>query len=107
MLATLINVLNPSIIVLGGELAQTGEICLAAIREGIYRHAQPLVSRDISIVHSRMGRSAGLVCAAAVVVAELFTPAFLGEWILSGTPLAHAGVGGLLAAAENSVGTGS
>ena len=51
-------------IVIGGELAQTGDICLAAIREGIYRHAQPLLSRDLSIVRSRMGRSAGLVGAA-------------------------------------------
>jgi predicted NBD/HSP70 family sugar kinase len=103
VLATLVNVLNPSIIVLGGELAQTGDICLAAIREGIYRHAQPLVSRDISIVHSRMGRSAGLVGAAAVAVDELFDPAFLSEWIVAGTPMAHARVDAMLAAAEKAM----
>ena len=96
VLATLVNVLNPSIVVIGGELAQTGDICLAAIREGIYRHAQPLLSRDISIVRSRMGRSAGLVGAATVAVTELFTPAFLENWIASGTPLAHPHVGELL-----------
>ncbi|MEQ1939470.1 ROK family protein [Mesorhizobium sp. CN5-321] len=106
VLATLANILNPSMIVLGGELSQTGDICLAAIREGIYRHAQPLISRDISIVHSRMGRSAGLVGAAAVAVTELFAPAFLSEWIVSGTPLAHAGVADLLAGVENTATTG-
>ena len=68
VLATLANILNPSIIVLGGELAQTGDICLAAIREGIYGHSQPLLTRDLSIVRSRMGRSSGLVGAAAVAV---------------------------------------
>ena len=59
VLASSVNLLNPSIVVIGGELAQTGDICLAAIREGIYRHAQPLVTRELSIVRSRMGRSAG------------------------------------------------
>ncbi len=98
VLATMVNVLNPSMIVLGGELAQTGDICLAAIREGVYRHAQPVASRDIGIVQSRMGRSAGLVGAAKVAVTELFTPDFLEDWILSGTPLAHREVAKLLAA---------
>lgn len=89
VLAAIVNVLNPSMIIVGGELAQTGDICLAAIREGVYRHALALVSRDISIVRSHMGRSSGLVGAAAVVLTELFAPAFLKEWILSGTPTAH------------------
>ena len=71
VLATLVNALNPSMSSRRG-IAQTGDICLAAIREGIYRHAQPLLSRDISIVRSRMGRSAGLVGAATVAVTELF-----------------------------------
>jgi predicted NBD/HSP70 family sugar kinase len=105
VLAAVVNVLNPSMIVLGGELAQTGDICLAAIREGIYRHAQPLVSRDISIVRSRMGRSAGLVGAATVAMGELFTPTFLEGWIVTGTPLAHPEVGELRIAAEKAMKT--
>jgi predicted NBD/HSP70 family sugar kinase len=100
VLATLVNALNPSMIVLGGELAQTGDICLAAVREGVYRHAQPLASRDIGIVRSRMGRSAGLVGAANVAVTELFTADFLEDWILSGTPLSHPEVRDLLAAVQ-------
>jgi predicted NBD/HSP70 family sugar kinase len=103
VLATLVNVLNPSMIVVGGELAQTGDICLAAIREGIYRHAQPLVSRDISIVRSRMGRSAGLLGAALVVLGDLFEPGFLDDWIVAGTPLAHPEVAELLIEADKSL----
>jgi predicted NBD/HSP70 family sugar kinase len=103
VLATLVNVLNPSMIVVGGELAQTGDICLAAIREGIYRHAQPLVSRDISIVRSRMGRSAGLLGAALVVLGDLFEPGFLDDWVVAGTPLAHPDVAELLVEADKSL----
>ena len=100
VLSTLVNVLNPAMVVIGGELAQTGDICLAAIREGIYRHAQPLISRDLSIVRSRMGRSAGLVGAATVAVTEIFAPAFVEDWITAGSPLAHPRVVDLLAEAE-------
>jgi predicted NBD/HSP70 family sugar kinase len=89
VLASAVNLLNPSIVVIGGELAQTGDICLAAIREGIYGHAQPLVTREISIVRSRMGRSAGLVGAATVAVDEIFAPNFMEKWITLGSPIAH------------------
>ncbi|MBB3937986.1 ROK family protein [Aureimonas phyllosphaerae] len=88
-LAGLVNIFNPATLVIGGDLAQTGDICLAAIREAVYRHAQPLASRDLSILRSRMGRSAGLVGAATVVAEELFASHFLEAWITSGTPLAH------------------
>jgi predicted NBD/HSP70 family sugar kinase len=103
VLATLTNVLNPSVVVIGGELAQTGDICLAAIREGIYRHSQPMLTRDLAIVRSRMGRSSGLVGAAMVALSEIFAPAFLEGWITAGTPLAHGDVAALLAGAEQTL----
>ena len=103
VLASAVNLLNPSIVVIGGELAQTGDICLAAIREGIYRHAQPLVTREISIVRSRMGRSAGLVGAARVAGNEIFAPNFMEKWITFSSPLAHPQLGALFAEAEPDV----
>lgn len=104
VLASAVNLLNPSIVVIGGELADTGDICLAAIREGIYRHAQPLVTREMSIVRSRMGRSAGLVGAATVAVDEIFAPNFVEKWITFGSPLAHPQLGALFAEAQRIVG---
>jgi predicted NBD/HSP70 family sugar kinase len=89
VLATLVNVLNPSIVVVGGELAHTGDICVAAIREAIYRHSQPLLTRDLAVIRSRMGRSSGLLGAAEVAMDALFTPNVLEGWITSGSPLAH------------------
>lgn len=86
-LAALVTMVNPATILVGGELAQTGDICLAAIREAIYRHAQPLVTRDLTIQRSRMSRSSGLAGAAAVVAGEIFAPEFLEHWIAAGSPL--------------------
>ena len=103
VLATLVNVLNPSIIVIGGELAQTGDICIASIREGIYRHSQPLLTRDLAIVRSRMGRSSGLVGAAGVALDALFATDILEGWITSGSPLAHPDVVRLLGEARRAV----
>jgi ROK family len=85
-LAPLVNLLNPAIIVLGGAVAQSGDILLAAFREAVYRQSHPLVTRDLRIVRSQMGSSAGLVGAAQVVCDEIFAPAMIKEWIAYGSP---------------------
>jgi predicted NBD/HSP70 family sugar kinase len=89
VLASLTNALNPATIVIAGELAESGEILLAAIREALYRHAHPLVTRDLNILRSVMSRSAGLAGAALTVVDELMRPDFIAGWIEQGTPLKH------------------
>jgi len=85
-LAPLVNLLNPALIVLGGSAAQSGDILLAAVREGVYRQSHPLATRDLRIVRSRMGASSGLVGAAHVVAEELFAAETLQSWISLGTP---------------------
>ena len=99
-LAAIVNLLNPSLIVLGGEIAETGDILLAAIREAIYRRSHPLVTRDLRIVRSQMRNSAGLVGSALSLVDQFFAPAFLEGWVASGTPLRHSEVEALVALAE-------
>lgn len=89
-LATLVNLLNPATILVGGELAQTGDICLAAIREAVYRHSQPQMTRDLLIQSSRMSRSSGLAGAAAVVVDAIFASPSLEDWVTGGSPLSLA-----------------
>lgn len=87
-LATATNMLNPAIIVLGGDIAQT-DILLSAVRQAIYRRSHPLTTRDLRIVKSRMGSSAGLLGAALIVVDTLFTGATLENWVAFGSPLRH------------------
>ncbi len=88
LVATLANMLNPSLIVLSGSIAQTNDILLAAVREAVYGESHPLVTRDLRITASRMGSSAGLVGAAKVVSEALFEPGLLREWIIHGAPSA-------------------
>lgn len=89
VLAPLANLLNPSLIALGGNVAETGDILLAAVREAVYRQAHPVVTRDLRIVRSQMGGSAGLVGAAQVVAESLFDARFLQGWITLGSPREH------------------
>lgn len=89
-LAPLTNLVNPSLIVIGGVVAESGgDSLLAGIREAVYRQSHPMVSRDLQIMRSQMGASSGLVGAAQVVVEELFAPAILQGWVGQGSPLHH------------------
>jgi predicted NBD/HSP70 family sugar kinase len=89
VVATLANALNPEMIVLSGTLVQTNDNLLAGIREAVYGASHPLVTRDLRIIRSQMGSSAGLVGAARVASEALFAPAFLKDWILQGKPTLH------------------
>ena len=85
-LAPLVNLLNPAMLVLGGSVAESGEIMLASVREAIYRQSHALVTRDLRIVRSQMGGSAGLVGAAQILADDMFSPALLPGWIALGSP---------------------
>jgi predicted NBD/HSP70 family sugar kinase len=91
VVATLTNTLNPEVIVLSGSIVQTNDIMLAAVREAVYGASHPLVTRDLRIIRSQMGSSAGLVGAARAATELLFAPAFLKDWVMQGSPLLHPG----------------
>jgi predicted NBD/HSP70 family sugar kinase len=98
-LAPLANLLNPSLVVLGGSVAETGDILLAAVREAVYRLSHPLVTRDLRILRSQMGNSSGLIGTGQVVAEELFAGPLLQRWITLGSPRRHPELGDLLARA--------
>jgi len=85
-IAALVNAANPSMVVIGGGVAQAGEILLRAIREAIYRRSRSLATQDLQIIRAELGRTAGLVGAGVAVADELFAPAYLPTWVGHGTP---------------------
>lgn len=89
VVATLANTLNPEIIVLSGSIAQTNDILLAAVREAVYGASHPSVTRDLRILRSQLGASAGLAGAAMVATEAIFAQAYLRDWVMLGTPVAH------------------
>jgi predicted NBD/HSP70 family sugar kinase len=102
-LSALTNAFNPSLIVISGSLAQTSDILVSAIREAVYRHSHPLVTRDLRIVRSQMGASSALTGAAMVVVDNLFATAPLSFWVAHGSPLRHPDMASQIASARNTL----
>ena len=62
----LINLFNPELVVVGGELAMTGDYLLDPMRMAVNKHAIHLVSRDTRICRSALGMDAGIVGACLV-----------------------------------------
>lgn len=84
MLASTVNFFNPSLIVIGGGVANAGDALPAAIREVVYGRSLPLATRDLTIKRSSLGAHGGVMGAAAMVLDELFTPERLAVWDRSG-----------------------
>jgi glucokinase-like ROK family protein len=61
VLATLVSFINPSMIVIGGGLANIGHPLLAEIRSAIYRRSLPLATNNLPVVLSELGPRAGVV----------------------------------------------
>ncbi|CAG7654124.1 ROK family transcriptional regulator [Actinacidiphila bryophytorum] len=69
--ASLCNLLNPSRIVLGGDLAEAGELVLGPIRESVSRYAIPSAAQRLSVVPGALGARAEVLGALALVLSEM------------------------------------
>jgi predicted NBD/HSP70 family sugar kinase len=60
-IAGLINIFNPELVVLGGEVAKVREYLLLPVRSAIQKHSLNLVNKDTTIKFSTLGDKAGPV----------------------------------------------
>ena len=86
MLASVVNLFNPSLVVVGGGVAQSGDQLLAAIRETVYRRSLPLATRELILQRSSLGALAGVIGASSMVVEQLFSRDAMARWISVGGP---------------------
>jgi glucokinase-like ROK family protein len=86
MLASVVNFFNPSLIVIGGGVANSPDLLLASIRETVYRRSLPLATRDLLIQRSSLGGLAGVIGASSMVVDQLFSREAIGSWLEEGDP---------------------
>lgn len=68
VLATAVNLLNPGVLVLAGDMAETAEHYLTGIRETVYWRSLPFSTRNLRIVTSALGNRSGIVGASTLVV---------------------------------------
>lgn len=74
VLAQAITLLNPSVVVIGGDLAKAEQQLFAGVREAIYRRSSSLATERLEIVRTRQGDRAGVLGAAALVVDQALAP---------------------------------
>ncbi|QHC68398.1 ROK family protein [Rathayibacter sp. VKM Ac-2759] len=83
VLATCVNLLNPSVIVIGGSIAEASHEVLAGVREVVYRRSLPLATRSLDIVPSSPRGAPGARGAALMVRRHLLSPAQVDAFLAS------------------------
>lgn len=80
-ISNLLNLLNPGLIVLGGELAEAGDLILDSVGTTIQARAMPKAVQETTITFSSLGADAVAVGAATVVLEHAFKPANLAKML--------------------------
>jgi predicted NBD/HSP70 family sugar kinase len=79
VLASMVNLLNPSMIMIGGDLAKAEQQLLAGIREVVYQRSTTLSTTDLIIIVSSLGDRSGVIGAAAMAIDHILTPRAVDE----------------------------
>lgn len=74
-LAETVNILNPRVVVVGGQLAEAEEQIFAGLREMVYSRSLPLATRRLELHRSRLDVRAGSVGLALLLADHIFAPA--------------------------------
>ncbi|WP_423918767.1 ROK family protein [Frigoribacterium sp. 2-23] len=79
VLAACVNLINPSVIAIGGSMAQAGEHLIAGVREVVYTRSMPLATEHLTVVPSRAADRAALVGASMLAIHHALSPSALDE----------------------------
>jgi glucokinase len=74
VLTTCVSLINPSVIVIGGSMAEVGEHLIAGIHEVVYARSMPIATSTLSIVLSVAGEAAGTIGASVLASEHALSP---------------------------------
>ncbi len=66
-LASVVNLLNPEKIIIGGGVAAAGDLLLNPIKENLIKRAMPIAGSAVEIVPAQLGNSAGVIGASLLI----------------------------------------
>ena len=66
-LSSIVNLLNPEIIIIGGGVAQAGDLLFDPIRETINKRSLKIAANAVKIVPAELGESSGVIGASLLV----------------------------------------
>ncbi|GAB2517419.1 ROK family transcriptional regulator [Nocardiopsis aegyptia] len=82
-LAGAVNLLNPEVIVLGGDLSEAYDHLVAGVREVVFQQCTALATRQLRVVPSSLWDDAGVRGCATLVTEEILSPEAVNK-LLSG-----------------------
>ncbi|MFE3450039.1 ROK family transcriptional regulator [Nonomuraea sp. NPDC059194] len=83
VVAGAVNILNPAVVVLGGDMAEAFGPLVSSIREVVYRRSTALATRRLRIEASRLGAAAGISGCAVMVLDHVLSPDAVDEALTS------------------------
>ncbi|MFD5278545.1 ROK family protein [Pseudarthrobacter sp. NPDC058362] len=86
VLAFCVNLLNPSVIVVGGSLARAGDQLLAGVREAVYRRSLPLATSRLRIEQAKAPADAAILGASRMVIDHVLSPEVVETAIRNASP---------------------
>ncbi len=66
-LTSVINLLNPEKVIIGGGIADAGDILFKPIKETILKRGMPIQASSVEIVHAELGNNAGVIGASLLI----------------------------------------
>jgi predicted NBD/HSP70 family sugar kinase len=74
VLTACVSLINPSVIAIGGSMAQAGEHLIAGVREVVYTRSMPLSTEHLAIVQSSAGPNAAVIGASMLAIHHALAP---------------------------------
>lgn len=71
-IAGLINIFNPELVVIGGQVSETEGFIMLPIRSSVRKYSLSLVNKDTRIVSSKLKQKAGIIGACMIARSRLF-----------------------------------
>jgi predicted NBD/HSP70 family sugar kinase len=75
--ANLLNLVNPGLVILGGDLVQAGDLLFSTVEESIRERALPIRAIHAPVVASQLGENAIAMGSATIVIQKAFQPSAL------------------------------
>ena len=73
VVAAAVNLLNPEVLVVGGDMSGAYDVFVAGLRETLYGNATALATRHLQVVPSTYGDKAGNIGSAALVLEKILS----------------------------------
>jgi predicted NBD/HSP70 family sugar kinase len=84
VVAAAVNLLNPKVLVIAGDLAGAYEIFVAGLRETLYGNATAMSTRELEVVQAAHGGHSAVLGTAAMVLEEVLSPRAVDELVALG-----------------------